>query len=118
MQKIILDTIEEFREKWHTEELSDVQGLEQTNKWVLDFFKQALTNAFEAGQKSREMEIESRYFDQTEGVVGGKLKFRGTRIIADFVIEYLEKGWSWEEVKKLFPPIKTSLSLTKESDAK
>ena len=56
MQKIILDTIEEFNKKFIAFENPDIVDGFAADQ-IRSFLKQALTNAFEAGQKSREKEI-------------------------------------------------------------
>jgi len=66
MQKIILDTIEEFRNTLLTPDpiakgFFHWKAIDKFGEVDIDqvesFLKQALTNAFEAGQKSREKEI-------------------------------------------------------------
>ncbi len=122
MQKIILDTIEEFDKKFHI--LKYEQDGEQhegfraskvpNSKDVKDFLKQALTNAFEAGQKSREKEIlnnwkvkEAKNFLIGNYGSGDVFRFKGVASII-----HCQKIIPVELIIK---PIKESLSLTKES---
>ena len=55
MQKIILDTIEQLNKEFG--EYCPIAHKTVVSKKLADFLKQALTKAFEAGQKSREKEI-------------------------------------------------------------
>lgn len=95
MQKIILDTIKQFRETYYGSTCGG-DGLFNSELFrdLEDFLKQALTKAFEAGQKSREKEIVEKLksFIDPDPV---------------FLEEHREKIFLKEVIK--------SLSLTKES---
>lgn len=40
--QLIEEAVERFRKKWHTEDVSDVQGLDDTNSWIKDFLRDEL----------------------------------------------------------------------------
>jgi hypothetical protein len=95
MQKIILDTIEKQREIFFQANTFD-ELAERCEK----FLKQALTNAFKAGQKSREKEIKKNFINQFCNDHNGKIRWlRGVAFDMDDLLDQ----------------ILASLSLTKES---
>lgn len=44
-------------------------------------------------------------FDQTESVLGGKLRIRGTRVSVEQVLELLESGVTPTEIERSYPSL-------------
>lgn len=55
------------------------------------------------------MEINSKYLEQTPGVIGGALRFKGTRLPVDLVFDHIKAGWSWREIETLFPDLRKAI---------
>ena len=110
MQKIILDTIEEFRKEF-TRRSKDPEDKgkyrddwfvrETTSKELIAFLKQSLTKTYEAGQKSREKELEP-IIEVVEAIADGSAFSKENGLIW--------QHWIHESKKRV-----ESLSLTKES---
>src|SRR5690606_19066989 len=61
--------------------------------WIKQFIANELARAEEEkAQAVKAAEQQSKYF-------------KGTRVLISTIVEYLEKGWEWEEVKKRFPAL-------------
>jgi len=115
MQKIILDTIKSFRKEFNVVRYEQdglqhegfMYGHNPTSKDLETFLKQALTKAFEAGQKSREKEIVR------------KAKLACLSVIMGMSLENLLGNIQQKEFSKrldeAFEYLSESLSLTKES---
>ena len=108
MQKIILDTIEEFRKEFPEKLVNnyfddDVGLIDQVtrNDEIENFLKQALTKSFEAGQKSREKELEP-IIEVVEAIADGSAFSKENGLIW--------QHWIDESKKRV-----ESLSLTKDS---
>ena len=108
MQKIILDTIEEFRKEFPEKLVNnyfddDVGLIDQVtrNDEIENFLKQALTKSFEAGQKSREKELEP-IIEVVEAIADGSAFSKENGLIW--------QHWIDESTKRV-----ESLSLTKDS---